>query len=121
MVAAPGADGRLLARRVLVHGLDGYPDAIYTAAATPGGVIASSLVGDTCFLDAIGLSVPSPVASRVVAIPAAQVVALDPSGQRLLYIQGHSPPALWAATLGPGRLVGSRRLFRDNPVGEAAW
>ena len=121
IMIAPDADGRLVARRVLVHGLDGFPDTIYTAAASPGRVIASSLVGDTCFLDAISLSESSPVVSRIVAISAAQVEALDPSGRRLLYIQGHRPLALWAATLGPGRLLDRHRLFRDNPVGEAAW
>ena len=121
IVIAPNADGRLVARRVLVHGLDGSPDTIYTAAASPGSVIASSLVADTCVLDAISLSGRSAVVSRIVAIKAAQVVALDPSGRRLLYIQGHRPPALWAATLAPGRLIDRHRLFRDNPTDESAW
>jgi len=51
-------------------------------------------------------------------------MAFAPGGDRILYLRGHGPPALWVAAITGGRLSGQHRLFTDNrKVGfdQAAW
>lgn len=65
------------------------------------------------------------VERRIASLPAQiMAVALAPDGERILYLVGHTPPALWAATIGNGRLTGRHRLFTDTAKFEfdqAAW
>ena len=58
---------------------------------------------------------------RLVSVAGSLPVAIDPSAGRLLYIVGHSPPALWVGALVPGHLVGRHRLIAGAQLGEAAW
>jgi len=66
------------------------------------------------------------VVERAIARLPAQImsVAIAPDGDRILYLLGHTPPALWVATIRNGRLVGRHRLLTDSPKFEfdqAAW
>jgi hypothetical protein len=63
---------------------------------------------------------------RTIARLPSQVMPVEiaPDGDRILYLLGHAPPALWAATIRNGRRVGRHRLFTDTPKFEfdqAAW
>jgi WD40-like Beta Propeller Repeat len=49
------------------------------------------------------------------------LMAFDPLARRLLYLVGHSPPALWRATIAGGRLVGRHLLIRNSQLGPVAW
>src|SRR6266702_3919334 len=51
-------------------------------------------------------------------------VVIAPRGDRVLYLVGHTPPALWAAAIKNGRLTGQHRLLTDTSefgVDQAAW
>ena len=51
-------------------------------------------------------------------------VVIAPRGDRVLYLAGHAPPVLWAATIRNGRLTGQHRLLTGTSsfgLGEAAW
>ncbi len=51
-------------------------------------------------------------------------LAFAPGGDRILYLRGHGPPALWVAAIIGGRLSGQHRLFTDNHkdgFDQAAW
>jgi hypothetical protein len=48
-------------------------------------------------------------------------LAIDRSGAHILYLVGHSPPALWEATVpGAGR-NDAHRLIADSKLDRAAW
>lgn len=65
------------------------------------------------------------VERRIARLPSQIMpVAIAPDGDRIVYLLGHRPPALWAATIRNGRLVGRHRLLTDSPKFEfdqAAW
>jgi len=51
-------------------------------------------------------------------------VVIAPRGDFVLYLVGHTPPALWAAAIRNGRLTGEHRLLTDTSefgVDQAAW
>lgn len=51
-------------------------------------------------------------------------VVIAPRGDRVLYLAGHAPPVLWAATIRNGRLTGQHRLLTGTSsfgLDEAAW
>lgn len=51
-----------------------------------------------------------------------QPVAFDPTGTRLLYLVGHSPPRLWKATIAAGHLTDRVQLpKRQGGWGSIAW
>ncbi len=76
-------------------------------------------------LDEVSLNGGSVADRRIAWLPrAAMPVAIAPDGDRLLYLIGHTPPALWAATVRNGGLTGQHHLFTDSPKFEfdqAAW
>jgi hypothetical protein len=54
----------------------------------------------------------------------AMPVAIAPDGDRVLYLVGHTPPALWVAAIKDGRLTGQHLLYSDNSrfgIGAVAW
>ncbi len=110
----------LAARRVAITGLSGYPDAI-TPSSSPGIVLATALVGSNAVLDQIRFSGPVPQARRILSIPSGLVLGLDATGQRIFYLRGHSPPALWTASITSGKLADQKRLLRSSPVQALAW
>jgi hypothetical protein len=63
--------------------------------------------------------------TRLAALPAnALPEAIAPDGDRLVYITGSRPPALWIAKVGNGRLTARRKLYTDTPqasAGNVAW
>ena len=51
-------------------------------------------------------------------------VVIAPRGDRVLYLAGHAPPVLWAATIRNGRLTGQHRLLTGTSrfgLDQAAW
>jgi hypothetical protein len=56
--------------------------------------------------------------------PGAMPVAIAPDGDRVLYLLGHTRPALWVAAIRDGRLTGQHLLYTDNSrfaIGDVAW
>jgi hypothetical protein len=48
-------------------------------------------------------------------------MAFDPAARRVLYLVGHSPPALWTATIAGRRLSHRHLLIKDSQLGAVAW
>jgi hypothetical protein len=42
-------------------------------------------------------------------------------GTHILYLLGHSPPALWRATISGARLTGRRQLLGSSQLGAVSW
>jgi hypothetical protein len=65
------------------------------------------------------------VEHKIASLPARIMpVAIAPGGDRILYLAGHRPPALWAATIRNGKLLSQHHLFTNTPKFEfvqAAW
>jgi hypothetical protein len=64
-------------------------------------------------------------ARQIAPLPeGAMPVAIAPDGDRVLYLVGHTPPALWVASIRNGRLTGQHLLYTDNSrfgIGDVAW
>jgi hypothetical protein len=76
-------------------------------------------------LDEVTLSGAGVSARQVGRLPGQALPGpFAPGGDRILYILGHRPPALWVATISNGHLVGRHLLLADNShfgVDNAAW
>ncbi len=113
----------LTARRILVSGLRTTPDLLLASdAISRNSVVAASLgPRGNARLDQIHLTPTRAAACQILSIPDAQVLAFDPTGQRLIYIAGHSPAVLQRATIKHARLTDRRRLLPDRSLGAIAW
>lgn len=120
VVVTIAANGRVSAGRIVVAGIRGY---LQTLA---GNSIANTITGvmfadGGALLDQIHLSPTSGAGCQLLDIHGGLVLSFDPTGDRLLYLLGSSPPALWSATVTDGRISDRKRLFKDSPVGATAW
>lgn len=113
---------RLAARSVLVSGLRGHPLMLAPDAIAPNTIVSVTLgSGNDALLDEIQFTPASATGRPLLTIQSAQVLAFDPSGQRLLYLAIHRPPELWRGTIEQGRLIDRRRLIKDPSLGASAW
>jgi hypothetical protein len=126
IVVKLGPDG-LAARRIVVP--DPYQE--------PFQVVSGDLSQPRAFLVArLGFGAPGTITrvslrgagyrTQVIArLPVGVMpVVIAPHGDRVLYLVGHTPPVLWTAAIGNGRLAGQHRLFADTSkfgVDQAAW
>jgi hypothetical protein len=83
-------------------------------------LLADSSAGPTT-VDRVSLHGTRADVVRLLSLDITLPVAFSPSGARLLYLVGHSPPALWVARIGRGHLVHPHRLLRDARLGGVAW
>ena len=58
---------------------------------------------------------------RLLSLPPEFPIGFDPDGARLLYLVGHTPPALWIAGIKSGHLVNAHRLIANVRLGGEAW
>ena len=114
--------GSLRARRVVLPGASQMPESVGADPTRPNALLVSWLIGhDRAAVDRLTIGASRATLARVLAIAHALVVAFDPSGRQLLYLLGHSPPALWTATVQDGQLSQRRLLIRDPPLDAYAW
>jgi hypothetical protein len=123
--------------RIRPKGLSARPVFIPGQLPPVGSLISADLTGQRSFLIAdtggqspgtvvrVTLRGTGVVTHQIGTLPAQVLpVALAPDGDRILYLVGHRPPALWVARLSGGRLAGAHRIMTDNNhfgLGEAAW
>jgi hypothetical protein len=115
-------DAPLNARAVLVRGLP--PGSFLWLASdgeTPDSVIVEQLVPDGSDVFEAPLSRTVTGAHLLAHIRSALTLVFDPSGTRLLYLLGHSPPALWSAAVIDGQLRDRRPLLRNSEIDAVAW
>jgi hypothetical protein len=121
VVSVPGRGslgGRLLRSPSAIE----MPEALGTDRTRSDSLMVGTLPpGDTAGVDRLTIGRRRATLSRVLTIARAQVLAFDPSGQRLLYIQGHRPPNLWTATIRGHRLIQRHLLIRNSGLESVAW
>jgi WD40-like Beta Propeller Repeat len=122
IVIHPDASGALTARRLTVPvTADG------SLELAPDGRHPDSLLmtvdgsHDTGVIDRVTITGSRLTVRRVASIPSGMVLAFDPSGTHILYLLGHSPPALWRATISGARLTGRRQLLGSSQLGAVSW
>jgi hypothetical protein len=110
-------------RRVVVPGIAGAQAKFAAAPGLPGELLMAAWQGPRTVVDQVALNLggPAPRLTRLVTLAPVLPLALDPVGGRLLYVAGHSPPALWVGALEPGHLIARHRLIADAQAGAAAW
>jgi hypothetical protein len=104
--------GDLSKRRSFLIARQGWP-AAGTGKAVMGAIVEATLRGRGV------------VVRRIASLPARiRPVAIAPYGERIMYLAGHRPPGLWAATIRNGRLLGQHHFFTSTPkfgFDQAAW
>lgn len=92
--------------------------ALSRSQASPSSLLlATDSYGDSTRVELIS---QTGTTTRVLTIRDSLPLAFDPTGTRLLYLVGHSPPVLWGATIADGRLSDRWRLPK-NSWGPIAW
>ncbi|MGO9956154.1 MAG: hypothetical protein ACLP50_09280 [Solirubrobacteraceae bacterium] len=115
------AHGRLLATPYPPPRSIFLVNAISPDASAPGSVLIG-WVGrhDQAIIDRITPHGTTLSTQRLAIIHAGLAMSFDATGSRLLYLVGHSPPALWIADLTQAGLTHAERLIPDSQIG-AAW
>jgi hypothetical protein len=114
VVSVPGR-GPLSGRLLSAPSAIGMPEALGTDRTRLDSLMVGTLPpGDAAAVDRLTIEGRRATLSRVLTIARAQVLAFDPSGQRLLYIQGHRPPNLWTATIEGHHLIGRHLLIPNS-------
>ncbi len=117
-VHVPPPPGRLSARCVHLRGYVPPAETIGGDAASPASLLVADLVGRRAQVRLIGpTGADTPVADLGDVVP----FGFDPSGEQIMYLVGHTPPALWEATIADGRLTARRELIADAMFGALAW
>ncbi len=126
--------GGLLARRIWIRGprnpffsvirgdLNSRQSFLMALEGSPATRTRQQVMGTLTEVSLRGRSVVERTIARLP--PQITPVAIAPDGDRILYLVGHTPPALWAATIRNGRLAGRHHLFTDTSKFEfdqAAW
>jgi hypothetical protein len=111
----------LEAHVVLVHGLRGVGLGVASDGRTRNSVLVQRLVGDTELIYGVSVASASATGHQLAHIRSGLILAFDPGGRRLLYLKGHTPPALSRGTIRDGRIVHPTRLLKQSPVAVIAW
>jgi hypothetical protein len=117
-VHVPSPPGRLSAHCVHIPGPAPTAETVTGDTASPTSLLVANLDGSRANVERITVT---GTGTRVLDLGASLPVAIDRTGQHILYLVSHSPPRLWEATIVDGRLTDPRRLIADSNLGAAAW
>jgi hypothetical protein len=84
-------------------------------------LVGTFTLSDAAAVDRLTIAHGRVTMSTVLTIARALVWAFDPGGQRLLYVQGHTPPKLWSATIRGHHLIHRHLLGGDSGLESVAW
>jgi hypothetical protein len=90
--------------------------ALAESPASPGSLMLAADDGRDAVIEQI---TQTGAGTDVLTIRDSLPCKFDRSGTHLLYLVGHNPPALWAATIANGRLTDKRRL--NSKAAPIAW
>jgi hypothetical protein len=124
LVVSVGPSGQPAhARRVVVPGIPGARVKLAPDPGLPGELLVAAWLGPRTVVDQVVLNLggAAPRVLPLVSLPPVLPLALDPVGGRLLYLAGHSPPALWIGALEPGHLIARHRLLANTQADAAVW
>jgi hypothetical protein len=122
LIEIPAAPGRpLRAERLAPMGTSRGVETVTSDGLQPRGALLVSALGFGSAVDRIVLNGPTPRVPRILSLPKALLVGVDPSGSRVLYLTEGSKPALWRAQIRAGRLTQARQLIPDVWLEAASW
>ena len=117
-VHVPPSPGHLSARCVHIRGPAPVAEKVAGDVASPTSLLLANLDGSRANVERIAVA---GTVTSVLTLGGSLPVAIDRVGEHVLYLVGHSPPALWEATIADGGLTDARRLIADSKLGVAAW
>jgi len=97
-----------------------YPSRRVLRAAPGSVLIGWSAAHDQAMIERVTPQHRTLSIVRLASIRQGLAMTFDATGSQLLYLIGHSPPALWIADLGPTGLTHARRLIANSAIG-AEW
>jgi hypothetical protein len=98
------------------------PSVVGADAAAPDSVlIAGSGAAGTAVVDRLTPTGQTLALQQLASVRSGLALSFDATGSHLLYLAGHSPLALWSATVTPTGLRSPRRLISNPQLGSAAW
>jgi hypothetical protein len=86
--------------------------------AHPSSLLLAAEIGPRTVIERITQSGDT---TRLLTIANSLPLAIDRSGAHLLYLLGHSPPALWEGAISGDQLIDRSRLIANADVGALAW
>lgn len=110
--------GHLSSRCVHVPGPAPSAETIAADAGSPTSLLVARFDGRRTNVERVTTTGAS---THVLSLGASLPVAIDRAGAQILYLIGHSPPALWKATIAGSRPAHARRLIANSQLGAAAW
>jgi hypothetical protein len=102
----------LHAQRVLLRGIPGIGVTLRGGGTSAHALLLGDARSSRTAIDQITFTRARPTVARLLTTGPIMPVAFDPAGRHLLYLKGHSPPALWIGQLTGSRLVGRHRVDR---------
>jgi hypothetical protein len=121
VVHVPPSGHPLSARIVVLRGMPKPFLGITGATARPRSLLLGESVTNRAIIARVTLAGASASVVRSLSLGPVLPVAFDLTGTHVLYLVGHSPPALWVAQIAPGRLVDPHPLIRNADLENAAW
>jgi hypothetical protein len=96
-------------------------DQMSTYPSLPDAVELAITSGGRTLVERVTISGTSVHAVTIADLSLDLVMAVSPLADGVLYLVGHTPPALWVAELGGGRLMKSHLLIRNSMLDSVAW
>jgi hypothetical protein len=96
-------------------------DQMSTCLSQPDAVALVMSLGDHSFVEKVTISSTGVHAVTLADLSPDLVMAMNPLADGVLYLVGHTAPALWVAELSGGRLVNAHLLIRNSMLAPIAW
>jgi hypothetical protein len=110
-----------LAHAIVLRGAPSAGTEVFSAGtAEPASVFVVLASPDKSVVEAMNAS-STTLAETPIAVLPGVVLAFDPSGTNVLYLEGHPPPAVFSAALGQGRALGAKELVPNAGFDAYAW
>jgi hypothetical protein len=121
LVVGLTAGNSLTANRLVLSDLGSFNITIGGDDSLPRSVLIAISETDGTAVDRVDLSSAGVSVVRLLSLPPVLPLAFDPGGTHLLYLDGHSPPALWVGEITQHGLKRRHLLLSDAHVGSLAW
>jgi hypothetical protein len=122
LIEIPATPGRSLrAERLAPLSTSRGVQTVTSDGSQPRGALLVSALGFGSAVDRIVLNRPTQRSTRILSLPKALLVEIDPSGSRVLYLTEGTKPALWRGQIRAGRLTQTRQLIPNVWLEAASW
>lgn len=121
IVVSVGHARSLTAYRIDLPGPVRFPSLIEGDGARPRSVFIGTVTDRGSVVQRLDLIGSRAKLVPLFSLPNGLVLTFDRSGRQLLYLVGHSPPALWTADVASGQPTDQRLLMPAAELQAAAW